>query len=318
MRPEWRVSGAADQARLDPAGVTVVAGEGWSGRYERTTFGPGFHMHVGELELAAPLEQQVAAEDDGPPLISVYVPTVGAGRLQMLDWPELTLRPWTALLFTARERRSTFRIPGDQSFRFFSVALWPELFGSLFDDDPPPALAALLVAAGRTTLVHTRSVSAATRALIAEIGSPGDGGPLQRLHREAVAIRLLTEVVGATAAAPAGNVAARDAAVVRDARVAILSNLREPPSAAELAKAAGMGLRRFLRAFEDVHGATPAQLLRQERLAEARRLLEVGDAPLKEIAWRVGYAHVSNFVAAFTAEFGAPPRRFSRRRLAAE
>ena len=45
-------------------------------------------------------------------------------------------------------------------------------------------------------------------------------------------------------------------------------------------------------------------------LAHARIAFESGAAPLKEIAFRVGYNHVTNFINAFTARYGAPPRRY--------
>lgn len=146
---------------------------------------------------------------------------------------------------------------------------------------------------------------------------PAEGGALQRLHREAVALRLLSEVVGAEAQTGEA-LTRREQDALRDARADLLRELREPPSASELARQAGMDLRRFLRAFETLHGASPAQLVRRKRLEEARRLLEAGELSLKEIAWRVGYGHVNNFIAAFADEFGQPPRRFQRRNIAAE
>jgi len=32
---------------------------------------------------------------------------------------------------------------------------------------------------------------------------------------------------------------------------------------------------------------------------------------MKQVAFRVGYDHVTNFINAFTARFGAPPRRYA-------
>ena len=39
-------------------------------------------------------------------------------------------------------------------------------------------------------------------------------------------------------------------------------------------------------------------------------LLETEDVPIKDIAFRVGYRHVTNFITAFTARYGAPPRQY--------
>lgn len=325
--PDWRIG--ESRAVIAPDGVTELSGDGWRGCYERMTFGPGFHMHLGRLDIEKDFEQPVAAVDGGPALISAYVPISGRGRLQMLDWPELELKPGHAILFTAKQRRSVFRRLGPQTFRFFSVAMVPSVMIELLDRRIPQPLAGLIESNGRATVVKERVLSPAMRNSIEGLGEPGEAGALQRLHREAVAIGLLTEMIEAELAehpaAPGPGdpietppLSPREARAVRIAADRLTADLRDAPSAAMLAAAAEMGFRRFLRAFEAIHGVSPAQLLRRERLAEGLRLIEKGGLPLKAIAWQVGYGHVSNFVAAFSEQYGAPPRRFARQRLVAE
>jgi AraC-like DNA-binding protein len=315
--PDWRVGGAA----VASDGVTEAAGPGWTGRFERMTFGAGFHMHLGRLDIATDTALPVAGQGDGPTPISVYTLISGKAVFSTKGWPDLGLSPGRAILFVPQERRGVFHLAGPQVLRFFSVAMVPDLLASLLDGDVPPSLAPLME--GRATVVHERLVGAATRALVAGLGAPREGGVLHRLQREAVAIQLLTEIVGPELAEPAGPapcaaLSAREEAAVRAARARLLADLRDAPSAAELARIADVSLRRFLRTFEALHGASPAQLLRAERLNRARQMLEAGELPMKEIAWQVGYSHVSNFVTAFAEHYGAPPRRFARRGLAAE
>jgi len=52
-------------------------------------------------------------------------------------------------------------------------------------------------------------------------------------------------------------------------------------------------------AFPELSGAMAAGL--------AYRLLASGELSVKQVAWRAGYAHVSNFSLAFTRRFGHPP-----------
>jgi len=80
----------------------------------------------------------------------------------------------------------------------------------------------------------------------------------------------------------------------------------------------GLSLKCLLHGFKEMYGETPVQLLRRERLSLARRLVEEDRLPLKEVAWRVGYHHVTNFVNAFSAEYGVPPRRMGRQRAGAK
>lgn len=315
--PDWRVGSDSAESAVTADGVTELSGPGWRGRFERTTFGVGFHMHLGRIEADAAFDLPVAGAADTPSVVSAFTLISGAARHTNEDWPDVELEPGKAILFVHKDRRGGFRIPGPQVLSFFSVAVSPELLTSLLDGRVPPLLAPFVESRGRVTVIKERPVSRATRSLIDALDAPGDGGALQRLHREAVAIRLLSELIEPEPE-PATAPSRAETAVLAAARARLLADLHDPPPAAVLAEEAGLSLRRFLRSFEALHGASPAQLVRRERLVRARLLLEAGETPLKEIAWQVGYAHVSNFVTAFADEFGAPPRRFQRRSLAAE
>jgi transcriptional regulator GlxA family with amidase domain len=115
-----------------------------------------------------------------------------------------------------------------------------------------------------------------------------------------------------------------DAALVATARRHLLADLREPPTVDRLARRLGVGVRRLSSAFRIVLGRGVSDVVREARLEAARRAIETRDAPLKQIAWEVGYGDVTNFIHAFRNRFGAPPRRFQKttamrptRRLAA-
>jgi len=314
--PDWRIGDG--QAPVAPDGVTELSGPRWRGRFERMAFGAGFHMHLGRVETCGPAVIPVIRGDPGPGPVSAFTLASGRAAVSVTGTTPIPLEPGRAILLTVGAGGAAFQVPAGQVLRFLGVAMSPALMVELLDGRIPEGLVRLIAGRGCETVVKERAVAAATRTLVEELGEPGDGGALQRLHREAVAVRLVAEMIGAELSDRDEGAPPRDVAAVRAARERLLADLHDAPSAAMLAEAAGLSLRRFLRAFEAVHGASPAQLLRQERLAEARRLLEAGDLPLKAIAWQVGYGHVSNFVAAFAEQYGAPPRRFSRRGLAAE
>jgi AraC-like DNA-binding protein len=52
------------------------------------------------------------------------------------------------------------------------------------------------------------------------------------------------------------------------------------------------------------------EILRNERLGHAQIALQSEAASLKEVAFRVGYNHVNNFISAFATRYGAPPRQY--------
>ena len=95
--PEWRI-GSGDQAtRIASGAVTEAAGPGWSGRFERMSFGPGFHIHLGHLDVAVESEVPVLGLSDGPPPISAFTLISGRAVLAMAGWPQLKLAPAEAL-----------------------------------------------------------------------------------------------------------------------------------------------------------------------------------------------------------------------------
>lgn len=103
-----------------------------------------------------------------------------------------------------------------------------------------------------------------------------------------------------------------DGALVAAARRLLLADLREPPTVDRLARRLGVGVRRLSSAFRIVLGRSVSDVVREARLETARRAIETRDAPLKQIAWEVGYGDVTNFIHAFRNRFGAPPRRFQK------
>jgi AraC-like DNA-binding protein len=78
----------------------------------------------------------------------------------------------------------------------------------------------------------------------------------------------------------------------------------------ELAKAAGMSRTSFAQRFKAVTGVTPLGYLAEWRMRIAQRTLRQEDAPVSEIAARLGYASESAFSQAFKRVTGTRPRDY--------
>ena len=106
-----------------------------------------------------------------------------------------------------------------------------------------------------------------------------------------------------------GQLSAGQLNVIRE-RAASLS---EPaPSLAELARLCGMIERNLLRLFKQTTGESVAAFVRNIRCDRAREMLAQTELPLKEIAYRLGFASHSSFTAAFRRETGINPTDFRR------
>jgi transcriptional regulator GlxA family with amidase domain len=69
----------------------------------------------------------------------------------------------------------------------------------------------------------------------------------------------------------------------------MLERLDQPLDVAAMAGHAGVSPRTFARRFREETGTTPLQWLLNQRVLEARRLLEDSDLAVEAVAWRVGF-----------------------------
>jgi AraC family transcriptional regulator len=91
----------------------------------------------------------------------------------------------------------------------------------------------------------------------------------------------------------------------------------EAPSVASLAALCGLSERYFCLLFRDEMGQSAGKYLKAVQIGRAQNYLFNTDLPLKEIAFRLGFANAANFSAAFRAVFHLPPLAFKRQYAAA-
>jgi transcriptional regulator GlxA family with amidase domain len=80
----------------------------------------------------------------------------------------------------------------------------------------------------------------------------------------------------------------------------------------DLARAAHMSRRSFIRAFRAVTGTTPATWLRTRRLDEVRRLLEITELPIEQIAAKCGFTSPVTMRQNFKSAYATTPSEYRR------
>jgi len=80
-----------------------------------------------------------------------------------------------------------------------------------------------------------------------------------------------------------------------------------------VARVVGITPQHVCRVLKRERGLTFADVLREARVREAQRLLRDSSFSMKEIAFRVGFRHASQFTRAFAATCGVPPSEFRAR-----
>jgi AraC-like DNA-binding protein len=101
---------------------------------------------------------------------------------------------------------------------------------------------------------------------------------------------------------------------VKRAEAFMQANAGTPLTIAEIAEAAGCGVRALQIAFQRFRGTTPMQLLQQARLEQARaEMLRVGQTrSLARIAAEYGFSSPSRFAQSFRRKYGVYPSQMQR------
>jgi DNA-binding response OmpR family regulator len=77
----------------------------------------------------------------------------------------------------------------------------------------------------------------------------------------------------------------------------------------EIAASVHLSKRSLERRLKDLEDISPASFIRQTRLEEAKKILQLGNGDsIQDVASRVGYKSVSAFKKQFEAHFGYPPQ----------
>jgi AraC-like DNA-binding protein len=90
----------------------------------------------------------------------------------------------------------------------------------------------------------------------------------------------------------------------------LLADLAHPPTQEVLSRAIGLSQRRLAEVFREVTGKSVTEWVVEQKLAQAADLLRDGSMMVKEVAFQLGYAHLSTFTTAFSRRFGVAPARY--------
>lgn len=104
-----------------------------------------------------------------------------------------------------------------------------------------------------------------------------------------------------------------DMEALRQARDILDHAWRQPPSLLQLARKVGLNDFKLKSGFKELFGTTVFGYVRQQRMREARLLLEQGRVNVTEAAYLVGYSNLSHFSALFHRTFGHYPSDLTRR-----
>ena len=315
---EWLLREATDErALMVDEKRTVLDDETWRATIERVEIGAGLRIFLSDAMARRDITvEPLNARTD--PWVAGQITVSGRADIDFLDGQRAPASADHALMFRPVGRTAAYCLKAGTHFVSAGYGLDVTRIVRLFDGDVPSALRPLL----EPDLASSRFVGMRSgrhlRSLADSLFARGLNGPLRLLMMEGAVVQLLALQAAAASRVrippPSRIFSPREREALHAARAQLVADMRKPPSLGALAAAVELSEKRLNAGFRALFGATVFETLRNERLEHARLALQAGTLSIKEVAHRVGYDHVTNFVSAFSARFGAPPRHYLRQR----
>lgn len=138
-------------------------------------------------------------------------------------------------------------------------------------------------------------------------------GKGRKLYLESKSTELLSVYLGMLQGQRLGfdGFSREDIQKLYDARNMLLERMADPPGISELSRLCCLNEFKLKKGFRKVFRQTAFEILRKERMAQAKRLIEERGYSVSNAAFEVGYSSVSRFIAAFKDEYGGTPGELS-------
>ncbi len=103
---------------------------------------------------------------------------------------------------------------------------------------------------------------------------------------------------------------------IKHAKEQLIAHEDHPPTIKELSRIAGLNEYQLKAGFKEIYGNTVYGYLLDHKLNHARVLLDSRKYLVSQVAYQVGYANPSHFIAAFKKKFGVTPKKYLMARSA--
>ena len=252
-------------------------------------------------------EQHVAIPTMRDYMIVVYEGAPATmGRRCGGPWEHHRVEPGVVSLLTRAERSEwSWSRPITVSHIYLSHEAVTEVAGEIYDRDLAD------VEIGDRVRAEDQVLPALARMLRAELAAEFGGRLMMETLRTQACVHVLRRFARTRCPEPK-NSGAFTAAERRRLAEYVAHNLSRDLSLAELAGVVGLSVFHFARKFQAAFGCSPHQWLIRQRVGLARELIKTGASPLKEIAFRAGFADQSHMTRLFRRHHGTTPAEYRR------
>lgn len=310
---EWLVSDEAGETTSLPCNGSSIDNETWLAVNRRYELSGGVRLYTQSIQVRRKMSVEPQG-DESQRRICSQIAEHGQVDVTFPDGVATRITPEQGGLFYPAEMRARYDLAAGERIFLTGYAIIPETFERLLGGNVPPPLRPLFATEWGKSALQTFRTTRPMRKLAKSLEEPGLTGRLLDLFLEGVMMQLLAMQMAALSAGQqtVRPLSDKEEAAVREAYVMLFADMRSPPRILDLAAQVNLNEKRLSEGFRLLFGAPVYETLKRERLIQARQAIESSNVPVKQIAFRVGYSHVTNFINAFKAQFGKPPSHFRK------
>ena len=240
------------------------------------------------------------------PSFKIVVILTGQTRLQIGDdRPLQIVGPAVLVLLTKTATPRLQSFAPDETYRYALIDIDEDIVTTEIGIEPSALFDMNAFGAGYATREADKTIQAvAAQILACPVEQP------HYLYRLSKAFELAALAIAAVRPRAEADVRGRlstgDIDRVHSARDLLVASMTDPPDVRELARKAGLNVRKLNLGFRMIFGASPYAFLQEHRLQTAYRMLSSGEKTVSETAHAVGYG-APHLATLFARRFGMPP-----------
>jgi AraC-like DNA-binding protein len=313
-KAEWLLREGDRERALPVSERIVIDDEHWRLVSEQIEVDAGMRVFLHSADVHRPVTL-TPRQGDTDVWVASNVAVKGEVNVATSDGLETTINESRSALFRPVDRSARYSPAPGRTLKLAGYLLHADRIARIFGGEVPEPILPLIKRGLDASIILSPPVSTRLKRLAGSLFAQRLNGPLRAIFMEGVVLQLFALQAAGYDARPRARTAGlspKERKAIEAARDRLLSDMRNPPTLGELAAAAGTSEKALNAGFRELYGATVFETLRDERLDHALFALKTEAVPIKTVAFRVGYNHVTNFITAFTRRFGAPPRQYVR------
>lgn len=283
---------------------------------KRLEFFPG--LMLTQVSFFAPNDETTEVRiDDSFLEFSFHLSGSGRGNLSngLKSYCEVPVGPATSLVSYNPGATCRIQVKGGERFKVLNIYMAPKLLGDLLGDElgmVPGNLKAIVSGGNVSPFNFVDTLDPAMKMIIEQIMNCSHQGALEKIYLESKALelivcRLARFKVDSRFDLKRLELGPKDVDRIHEAKDRLMERMDNPPSLSALARQVGVNTTKLSKGFQNVFGTTAYELLRKERVTQARQTLETKAMNITETAHHFGYSDASHFIREFVKFYGTTP-----------